>query len=744
MKSYKCISFVLVFSMILFLGTESALSMTLQPMTAITPVIPITPVVPINPVTPPIVVNPPIVVKPLDPGLIDKIVNPDFQYTTANGLATITKYVGNDSDVVIPSQMGAYPVTAIGPNAFHFSNLTSVVIPEGVIELQTGSFSFNENLKSITLPSTLKIIGEDSFVNSKSLTEITLPDSLEEIGEFAFVNSGLNQIIIPSKVKTISSIAFDGCKNLQNFIVNPGNQVFSSREGILYKDNDILFACPITKKITEIPAGTREIGSSAFRSNKNLTEISIPSSVKFINGSAFLYCSNLKKVVIPASVEKIGLGTFSGCTSMTDVEFKGEYTKIDKWAFKDCISLTNVKLPSKLDKINYSTFSKCNSLKEISIPSTVTAIDDFAFSFCYNLNQIKLPSSVDTIGAKAFLSCTSLTDITIPEGVVSIGNSAFEKCSNLTSLNLPSTITQIGKLGFESCTNLKQARFYGDAPQIGKELFANVSPDFKIYYLNSKLNWSSPTWNSYLSVGVDSFVNLPLIPIAKVNSIPISKDSIPIVTDKADWDTLLNEIKLEPIDLLPKEILPPVLKDPTKPEIPESSKPPVPGTIKPNFGGNVDILINVGKTDYLVNQTSIKIDASPVNLNGRIMLPVKYIAEPLGATVNWNKDEQKVTITNDKVVLELWIGKNIAMVNGKSVMIDEKNPDVKPVVIPPGRTMLPLRFIAEQLGCDVEWIAESNQVKIKYPRAVDKLDPQPEPPMDYLDPQPEPPMGDRL
>ena len=744
MKSYKCISFVLVFSMILFLGTESALSMTLQPMTAITPVIPITPVVPINPVTPPIVVNPPIVVKPLDPGLIDKIVNPDFQYTTANGLATITKYVGNDSDVVIPSQMGAYPVTAIGPNAFHYSNLTSVVIPEGVIELQTGSFSFNENLKSVTLPSTLKIIGEDSFVNSKSLTEITLPDSLEEIGEFAFLNSGLNQIIIPSKVNKISSIAFDGCKNLQNFIVNPGNQVFSSREGILYKDNDILFACPTTKKITEIPAGTREIGSSAFRSNKNLTEISIPSSVKFINGSAFLYCSNLKKVVIPASVEKIGLGTFSGCTSMTDVEFKGEYTKIDKWAFKDCISLTNVKLPSKLDKINYSTFSKCNSLKEISIPSTVTAIDDFAFSFCYNLNQIKLPSSVDTIGAKAFLSCTSLTDITIPEGVVSIGNSAFEKCSNLTSLNLPSTITQIGKLGFESCTNLKQARFYGDAPQIGKELFANVSPDFKIYYLNSKLNWSSPTWNSYLSVGVDSFVNLPLIPIAKVNSIPISKDSIPIVTDKADWDTLLNEIKLEPIDLLPKEILPPVLKDPTKPEIPESSKPPVPGTIKPNFGGNVDILINVGKTDYLVNQTSIKIDASPVNLNGRIMLPVKYIAEPLGATVNWNKDEQKVTITNDKVLLELWIGKNIAMVNGKSVMIDEKNPDVKPVVIPPGRTMLPLRFIAEQLGCDVEWIAESNQVKIKYPRAVDKLDPQPEPPMDYLDPQPEPPMGDRL
>lgn len=68
--------------------------------------------------------------------------------------------LGNGSDVVIPSQMGAYPVTAIGPNAFHYSNLTRCSDTwKGVIELQTGSFSFNENLKSITLPSTLKIIG---------------------------------------------------------------------------------------------------------------------------------------------------------------------------------------------------------------------------------------------------------------------------------------------------------------------------------------------------------------------------------------------------------------------------------------------------------------------------------------------------------------------------------------------------------------------------------------------------------
>jgi len=56
----------------------------------------------------------------------------------------------------------------------------------------------------------------------------------------------------------------------------------------------------------------------------------------------------------------------------------------------------------------------------------------------------------------------------------------------------------------------------------------------------------------------------------------------------------------------------------------------------------------------------------------------------------------KVTIRFKDTVIELWIGKNLATVNGEYKLIDPTNPNVKPIVIPPGRTMLPIRFIAEK------------------------------------------------
>jgi len=79
------------------------------------------------------------------------------------------------------------------------------------------------------------------------------------------------------------------------------------------------------------------------------------------------------------------------------------------------------------------------------------------------------------------------------------------------------------------------------------------------------------------------------------------------------------------------------------------------------------------------------------------------VADPLGAQVLWNEIERKVSIKTASKTIELWIDNNTARVNGQSVMIDPDNPNVMPIVIPPGRTMLPLRFIADNLDCNVDW-----------------------------------------
>jgi len=123
----------------------------------------------------------------------------------------------------------------------------------------------------------------------------------------------------------------------------------------------------------------------------------------------------------------------------------------------------------------------------------------------------------------------------------------------------------------------------------------------------------------------------------------------------------------------------------------------------------------INKTTYYVNDEMRTMDVAPMILEGRTLLPIRYVAEALGANVGWEAKEQKVTINFKGIKIELWIGKNLATVNGEWKLIDPGNPNVKPITIPPGRTMLPIRFIAENLGCKVDWDPNLKEVKITYP-----------------------------
>ena len=65
-------------------------------------------------------------------------------------------------------------------------------------------------------------------------------------------------------------------------------------------------------------------------------------------------------------------------------------------------------------------------------------------------------------------------------------------------------------------------------------------------------------------------------------------------------------------------------------------------------------------------------------------------------------------------MIEFWINSNTARVNGAETLIDADNPSVVPVLLPPGRTMLPLRFISENLGCEVNWNQELKEINLIY------------------------------
>lgn len=124
----------------------------------------------------------------------------------------------------------------------------------------------------------------------------------------------------------------------------------------------------------------------------------------------------------------------------------------------------------------------------------------------------------------------------------------------------------------------------------------------------------------------------------------------------------------------------------------------------------------LGGKSFTANGAAGLMDTSPIIKGGRTLLPIRYVTTPLGATLDWKADDKKVTISLNGKVIELWMGKNQAKVNGICTPIDTTDSTVAPILVPPGRTMLPLRFIAEQLGCQVDWDPSTQKVTVTYPK----------------------------
>ncbi|KQY91150.1 hypothetical protein ASD24_23830 [Paenibacillus sp. Root52] len=99
-------------------------------------------------------------------------------------------------------------------------------------------------------------------------------------------------------------------------------------------------------------------------------------------------------------------------------------------------------------------------------------------------------------------------------------------------------------------------------------------------------------------------------------------------------------------------------------------------------------------------------DQEPLEVSGRVMVPVNAIFEALGAEVTWNPTAKTVTAVLNNQTFVLKIGSSTATVNGTSVEIDSS------AIIRNSRTLVPVRFISEALGLKVDWDQSEATVKI--------------------------------
>src|SRR3990170_4416193 len=128
-----------------------------------------------------------------------------------------------------------------------------------------------------------------------------------------------------------------------------------------------------------------------------------------------------------------------------------------------------------------------------------------------------------------------------------------------------------------------------------------------------------------------------------------------------------------------------------------------------------------------VNGEEVVFDQQPIVIGSRVLVPLRGIFEKMGATVVWIPDTRTVRAQRGTTSVELRIGSTAALVNGATVTLDV------PAQIVGGRTLVPLRFISESLGAQVDYNAGTRTVAIATVGAV--------PPPPGPTPPPPPPPG---
>ena len=139
----------------------------------------------------------------------------DFQYTLNGKTATITGYLGTNTNVAIPNIIEGCLVTCIGDEAFAGCSSSSITISDSVTSIGNEAFAGCSSL-SITIPDSVTLIGNRAFLYCKVLTSITIPDSVTLIGDSAFFGcSSLTSVVIGNSVTSIGFNAFRYCSSLK-------------------------------------------------------------------------------------------------------------------------------------------------------------------------------------------------------------------------------------------------------------------------------------------------------------------------------------------------------------------------------------------------------------------------------------------------------------------------------------------------------------------------------------------------
>ena len=452
-------------------------------------------------------------------------------YRQAEGWKNFTNYSGGEviADGITYRIDDNGAMVAAAEATLTEANIPSSVEFEGnqypVIKINDEVFSGNTNLTTVTLPEGLVEIGVSAFKECKNLESVTLPESLTTLeGEVFRGCQSLKIVKIPSKVTAIPDHCFEGCSSLESVTIPEGVTDIGA----------YAFSCCNLNALT-LPESLEAIGSIAFDGNRSLKSVNIPAKVKTIESYAFASCgltdlviqegvqvieeytfinNSLKNLTLPSTITSIGKSVFYDnfdlesiiCNAATpptlgdnafDSDIKPDvkvpissiaaYKQANGW--KDFSNyyggdVVNNGITYRIDENGATITAAEATLAEANIPSAVEfegnqhpvkKINDNVFSGNTNLTAVTLPEGLVEIGASAFKGCQNLASVTLPESLTTVGNYAFNDCRLLKAIKIPSKVTAIPCYCFNACSSLESVTIPEGVTTIGSFAFQSCN-----------------------------------------------------------------------------------------------------------------------------------------------------------------------------------------------------------------------------------------------------------------------------
>lgn len=248
---------------------------------------------------------------------------------------------GAGGDVVVPGELDGFTVDVIGVSVFRGETITSLTLPETVLELRSNAISTCDNLTRVSLPQSLVVINRMNFFSCNALTEVTIPAGVRYIGDASFrYCDSLRKITFEGVCPAIDidcfsllpegATAYVPDDQLDAYIAafeNTGSEVSvqpSGKNAVIVENNGYVesefdfdastgtitsYNGYATYMATPKPSGgapVKAIGPEAFAHHTYLALLKLPEGLETIGDRAFYNCETLARVHFPSTLKFIG------------------------------------------------------------------------------------------------------------------------------------------------------------------------------------------------------------------------------------------------------------------------------------------------------------------------------------------------------------------------------------------------------------------------------------------------------